>query len=213
MKIAVDLDDILAEFFPHFLSFHNERYGTNYTVLSVKTITTGFIDFLPLELPEVIRRIVEFYHSDHLPMLPLIQGAKEGMKVLSHDNEVIIVTGRPLSIKSETGKWLDTHFQSHYNDIYFADKDVGKHKSKGELLEKLGVDYFIEDMLRYVNECEPYSFRVLMYNYPWNQVPTLPKNTKRINSWHEAVNIITDSKVKADKRTTSLSNPRKGSYV
>ncbi len=106
-RIAVDMDEVLADFSGHLLEIMNEKLGTRYT----KEDTNGkFVFELFPEHEELMREIV---HSDQFFRgLPVIEGSQDALERLSEHYEIMIATAAMYIPESFQAKydWLKAYF-------------------------------------------------------------------------------------------------------
>jgi len=105
------------------------------------------------------RKELEFYHPSsslekllwslvHKSSYKLADGFADLEKlVLEHKNlEIYVVSARFACLKSDTVKWKKIiNRKNIFKAIYFNDQDEQPHFFKKRMLEKLALDYFIED--------------------------------------------------------------------
>src|SRR3989344_6919744 len=108
MKIGIDIDGVIADFVKKFLDFYNKKTGNN---LSVKDwITYNFWDFIPMAKEEGKKLMDEFYSLEDFDEIPLIEGSKEVIHELAKQNQIYIITARPLRWGEKTKKFFNRHF-------------------------------------------------------------------------------------------------------
>lgn len=105
------------------------------------------------------RKELEFYHPSssfekllwtlvHKSSYKLASGFADLEKlVLAHKNlEVYVVSARFACLEKDTCKWKKTINRNNiFKAIYFNDRDEQPHFFKQRMIEKLNLDYFIED--------------------------------------------------------------------
>lgn len=190
MKIAIDIDDVLANFLPTLLDFHNTTYKTNYEKEHFKTFhlweTWGGTR------EEAIDKVFHFYETEEFKNIAVIEGAKDAVKLLKQNHELIVVTARPEDLRSKTEEWISTHFPGLFSDIHIANRfsKSGPQTTKALLCEKHGADMLIDDSLDYALECVAPHRKILLFDNPWNQHPELPTGIHRVRSWEEIQKMI-----------------------
>ena len=197
MKIGIDLDDVIADFFPGFLDFYNKKYKKNF---SIKDMASYWIWKIGIgkNKQEAIRLVDEFHDSSEFDSLPLVSGARESIFELSQmpDSRLYIITSRPLEYRLKTNKFIDKHFQDISLTIYYSgDFHNGINQSeytKAKLCKRLQLDYFVEDCLDYAEACAEKSSKVFLLDKPWNQGSN--KKVERVYNWQEIL-----EKIKGDK--------------
>ena len=93
MKIGIDLDDVVLDFFPSFFDFYNRRYGVNFKISDVTSYNIWEIG-IGRTKEEAVSFIDEFYESDDYDGIPFVEGSREGLDELGRDNELLIITSR-----------------------------------------------------------------------------------------------------------------------
>ncbi len=191
MRIGVDIDDTLVDLVTPFTEFHNEAYGTSLRKADFITYATWQIVGGTHE--DDLRKFAEFDQTAHAKNMKPMDGACAAIDVLSKVHELCIITARPESFVSETHLWLREHFPEKFKDIYFAQDyktSAVTRQHKADFVTQLGVHMFIDDNMRYAEECAEVGTRVLLFNQPWNQAPHLPAGITRVHSWEEILRII-----------------------
>jgi len=92
MLIAIDLDEVLAEFIDSFIEFHNAVYGTNLT-------RNNFFSYKFWEAwggtrKEAINKVYEFHKTPYFKNIKPVEGAIEGVKKIGKKNKLIVITSR-----------------------------------------------------------------------------------------------------------------------
>lgn len=185
MKIAIDIDDVLANFIPSLIEFHNRTYATNFkkedlTVYHFWEVWGGTRE-------EAIDKTYQFYETPEFINLPLIEGAQEGIARLRQSHDLVAMTARPDILRSKTENWIAKHFPNMFSDIHIANRfsKSGPSTTKAELCEKHAIDMLIDDNLEYARQCATPQRKILLFNNPWNQHQELPHNVHRVYSWEE----------------------------
>tara|TARA_Y100000310_G_scaffold276679_1_gene294029 strand:+ start:6058 stop:6630 length:573 start_codon:yes stop_codon:yes gene_type:complete len=188
MRIACDMDDVLAGLVDPFLVFYNREHETCFGREDI--ITYDFWEHIGCTKEEAVERMNQFYTTPAFRRLPVIEGAVEGVSALS-DFELYIVTARPKSIEGATKEWVDEHFPERFSEIRFANTwtDPSEKRGKSGLCKSLGAELIVEDCLAYAVECAANGVRAVLLDRPWNQ-GTEPEGVVRVYSWREAVSVI-----------------------
>ncbi|MEI6498337.1 MAG: hypothetical protein WCO23_00030 [bacterium] len=186
MKIGVDLDDVLGEFMPRMLAFHNEKYGTKFGNRDVGHVHALF-ELISDTEEEAIAKMELFYKSDYFSDLPPVKGAKENLrKIKDAGHKLVCITGRPSHLKDLTVGWIKEHFEDIIEEVHFADSVVHAHGwSKGEMCKRLGIHHHIDDFLAFAQNCAENGISVFLLDRPWNRNVELDINIKRVFSWDE----------------------------
>jgi len=149
MRIILDIDDTLADFFGAL----EEQLGP---------AIDDSIENLEVMFPS--DELAHYLQSDdfHRKMLPL-DGAAEGANwLLDSGHHLIYVTARAPGIQQLTQEWLD-----QWGFPKAALHCVGR-EAKKKLLSTERYDLMIDDQLRYLNVAHEHGKRTLALERPWN---------------------------------------------
>ena len=138
MRIALDIDRVLADFDVRLVYCLNKRYGLELIPSDIQ-----LNDFKALFCWDTIeeRAVFEevFSSIDHFPAM---EGAVEGCEILRENGvELILVTAR--SKREVTHQWLTSHFPTFDFPIYFKDS----------MDDMPLVDYFLDDSPDKIARC------------------------------------------------------------
>lgn len=185
MRIAIDIDDVLADSLPEFLAAFNRRFG-----LQVPVSEAGWEIFrrYPEIPPEDIRAFfAALYQADFLDSRPLLPGAREGVEQLHRDgHRLFIITGRLHQDRDSTERWLTkTGLSTFFQEVVHRD-GIEAPLHKRQAAERLRPDVLLEDEYQVAAAAAELPLRVLLFDRPWNQGP-LPSQVVRIHSWPDAI--------------------------
>ena len=107
-----------------------------------------------------------------------IEDAIDGLSRISR-HEIWIITHRPLSLRNLTERWLGKRQVKYDNIIFVENSDK---MSAGPMF-----DVFVEDYLEEALIFADAGVLTLLFNQPWNQTPSLPRNCRRVHTWEEVV--------------------------
>ena len=187
MKIGIDLDEVTVNFLEHLLNFYHKKTGKSFRVE----------DFSSYDLWETLGGtreesrdlIFEFYNSVDFEDVDPIENSLESIKKLLENNEIFIITARPLICKEKTERWMNKYLiEIHPKIIYSGDFD-GSGKTKSEICEEIGIDVMIEDSKDYSLACAEKGIKVILFDKPWNQ-KFEHENVVRVFSWDEVIEEI-----------------------
>jgi uncharacterized HAD superfamily protein len=184
LTIALDLDEVLAEFFDALLKYHYKKTGKLYTKQDFPK--WEWWPLLGETKEQAIKNVDEFHESHSLEDISTIKGAEQAIKELSKNNELIIITSRPIRFKEKAESWIYHHFKNKINVINAGDFHKGQASTKAEICKELGIFILIEDSPQTALECADAGIKVILFNYPWNKA-LLHKNIIRVNNWDEAM--------------------------
>jgi uncharacterized HAD superfamily protein len=181
LRIAIDIDDVLADSLPEFLEAFNRRFE-----LQVSVTEAGWEIFRrhPEIPPEEIQAFfAELYQADFLGSRPLLPGAREGVERLHREgHQLFIITGRLRQDRDITERWLlQRGLSSFFQEIVFRD-GIQAPLHKRRAAERLRLNMLLEDEYEVALAAAELPVRVLVFDRPWNQGP-LPSRAFRIHSW------------------------------
>lgn len=168
-RIAIDMDDVIANPLSKHLALFNKRYNENILIqdLQGKYLT----EIRPALKEEILNILAE---STFFRDLDVIEDSQEVIKELSQHYEIYIVTAAMEFPTSFTAKyeWLKDHFSflDERNFVFCGDKSI------------IHADYLIDDNPKHFKR---FSGQGILFNSPYN---TLETNYFRINNWQEIRN-------------------------
>jgi len=173
MKIAIDIDGVLADVVTHILPYLNEKYSKNYQ----KSDITHW-DF-PIN-GDSIGKYLRSYFSDPSFMLTVPEelGAKSALDKIWRTHEIIIATGRPNFCQRSTYLWLDGY---RCSGIKFTSEKTVKN---------LGCDLLIDDYSKYLDKFSDSGGKTICFRQPWNKDCDSSKWDYVANGWEEVLEKI-----------------------
>ena len=164
-RIAIDMDEVMADTMAHFLEKYNESFG-----LSLKTE-----HFQGRHVFEVIADAHKlaardyFQQEDFFATIPVMPGSPEVVKELTRRYEVFITTAAmdvPCSFKQKFD-WLQRYFpfMPASNIVFCGDKSI------------ISADYLIDDNTRQLSK---FRGEGIVYTAPHNINET---RFRRVNNW------------------------------
>jgi hypothetical protein len=176
--IAVDLDEVLGDFIPALVAWHNDRYQT-------KLVPSDFFSYTFKEVwggtdAESVEKVHTFFTTDYFVNIKPVPQAKEVLERLKSHFEFVVVTSRQHVIAAETRRWLKEHYNNIFTEVYFGNhwsKDApnpdlaAKNKtSKPDMCKRVNAIAIIDDSTKYAYQCAPFLKKVILFgNYAWNQ--------------------------------------------
>jgi len=190
MKIGIDLDEVLVDFLPALIRYHNATYSTSLS--RDDFFTYHYWDVWGGTVEEAIKKVCDFHQTPYFKELEPISGTQEAIGRLKEGNELFIITSRQESIADATKDWVAKYFPGAFSDVFLTNQYSlnGNKKTKKEYCELLGVEVLIEDQLKYALECLSRERRVFLLDCPWNKAKELPEGIKRVYSWQEIIETI-----------------------
>jgi len=198
MRIALDIDEVLMQFVPFFLRWHNQNYQTNLTLSDIKDYNLNIA--LKCTPEEAVQRIFEFYKSPEFNYLEPLEGAQAILSKLAKNHDLIAITSRPQFLEQATRDSLDQYFQNSISELYMTGEWFQySQKTKADLCEELSADVIVDDRPKYCLECMLVGTTPILFNlnnsYGWQN--NNPKIRFKATSWQEVseyINLISNKK-------------------
>ena len=119
LKIAVDLDEVLAQTHMMIIEFHNKVYGTN--CVPSDFTSNSYCKVWNCSSQECARRVEEFMKSKYwLSHILPVPGSLKALQKLKDSFELVIVTSRPASVSETTIEFIHNHYPNIFSQIYFG---------------------------------------------------------------------------------------------
>ena len=172
VRIAIDMDEVIADSLGKHLRIYNQAFGAHLTRADLAG--RSLEDSVPEDHAEATRQLVA--RPGFFADLDLIPGSREGVRQLAERFEVFIASAAmevPTSFADKFA-WLRAHFpfidSSHV--VFCGDKAI------------LDVDYLIDDTARHF---ERFRGTPLLFSAPHNRDE---KRFRRVESWEEVARIF-----------------------
>ncbi|WEG14554.1 5'-3'-deoxyribonucleotidase [Pullulanibacillus sp. KACC 23026] len=165
-RIAIDMDEVIADFVPKHLELFNEKHNE---ALTLDDLRGKKLAHLRPHLNDEIRRLYDnhgFFRS-----LNVIKDSQEVIKELSEHYEIYIATAAMEVPSSFAAKyeWLKEHFSflNEMNFVFCGDKSI------------IHADYLIDDNVR---NFKGFIGQGILFSSPHNLFET---GYVRVNNWQE----------------------------
>jgi hypothetical protein len=188
--IAVDIDDVLADYSGSLVEFANSRWNAQ---LTHDALTENLGEVFKIDKDEWLKRFYEFIGSNPYPEMLNIGGADalRTLRLLGERFNVVTMTSRPLEVRETTLKWLDKHFPQVFDDVIFAlpykdgeDPDVWEKRTKADFAVQCGVSYLIDDQPKHANGAAEQGVSALLFgDYGWNREAEIAAGVTRVADW------------------------------
>ena len=193
MKIALDIDGVLADIMPVLNVFYNRTHGTNYKVEDYQhhdlEKTWGGTK------EEAIKVVEEFYQSPSFLNIGPISGSPKAIHDLSGKHFLFSVTSRPKSIEPKTLTFLQKNFQEKIKKVFHTGQYIHSAGSinKFDICASEKAELLVEDCLETAIDCANRGLKTFLLVAPHNQLnenyseEELPNNLVRVKDWREIV--------------------------
>lgn len=193
--IAIDIDDVLSSSAKAFVEFSNERWGTR---LAVEDYDEDWARIW--ELDRDIESNLDVIRTRGVEALaysvPIMEHAVEAYAVLEKLKQsytLIVVTSRRTQLKTETLAWIQERYAGIFEDdkIFFTGFydtiDSGSwHKTKGDILRDLEVDYLIDDQVKHCNSAAVHGIKALQFGgFGPQLLDPIEESVVRVKDWNE----------------------------
>ena len=190
MKFYVDFDDCLCETARAFTVLAEKFFGKAVPYENVHTFNLQ--EFFELNDNDYDYLMIEGHRPEILLSYEETPGASQVLNEwIDQGHEVFIITGRPLSTREASLKWLDEHGLSRVK-MFFLDKYGRDYFIKNSAFN-LELDDYYQMHFDVAIEDSPRAFKffdhlpelkVMVFDRPWNQESELPgSNYTRCADW------------------------------
>lgn len=190
MNLALDMDDVIADFNGPLQEWHNGIYGTDFARDDVRDY---HMSHWGCSKDEVTARIQEFYGSEIFKNVSPVEGSVEAIRELAEHRMQYVVTSRPGDTRSTTIDWIRRNVPSgltEENVTYLGTFTEKNPKKKSQVCLELEAAYIVEDSLTHSIDCLGQGIHPILLTTPWNEDLEEPKGIARVYSWKEAVEEI-----------------------
>ena len=154
MKIAVDIDGVLADQVGAVLKVIEREYGLKY---SKRDIDRAHWSFGGIEIWTEIGKLLS--DPEYVLQVPLIEGSQNAIKRLFR-HDVFVVTARRPNSEVATKQWLSAHFPSLKQ--YHSARTGSKHNIPSDVL----IDDLDMNIVEFVKS-DP-NRRGILFQHPWS---------------------------------------------
>ncbi len=183
--LATDLDDVILQFVPQFVKFHNFVYPE----ISLRTKdfhSYNFPEVLKVSTEETKKRLQDFYYSPFHKEIKLMPGALKAFYSLKKVGfKIFVITGRHKSTFDITRELIEKRIPGNLlEDILYtnAHDSNGAKIKKSDMCIKIGSQTLIDDDLMHIEDCCSVGIKTFVYSHTWNK-GFLPLEAIRTNSW------------------------------
>jgi 5'(3')-deoxyribonucleotidase/uncharacterized protein with PQ loop repeat len=192
LRIAVDMDEVIADSFSKHLRHYNEQTGENLTHEMVTL--NGLKPLIPDQHKETFSRVP--FADNFFGDLEIIDGSRAALEKLNQQHDIFITSAAmdvPTSFDAKY-KWLEQHFPfiPPSRIVFCGDKLI------------INADILIDDRSRHFKKFRGIG---ILFTAPHNVKEAAPL---RANNWDEVLQIIANhsgSKVKEQRARTLSMNP------
>lgn len=189
VTIGVDIDDVIADFIPTLVLFHNDLYGSNLT--KNHFVSYDFWKVWGGTKEEAVFKVNEMLtNPTYFRKIPPLDNSIPSLRKLKDEGAILhAITGRRNSALNSTMEWINTYFPDFFTSIHFTNSYCleGKSEKKSKICKDLGVTVIIEDHITHALDCAENDIRVLLFDCPWNKNTPVHEKIERVFSWNEVI--------------------------
>lgn len=191
MKIAVDLDDVLAHSALSLINYSNSQWGTN---LSIYDYSEDWVSMWQTHYEDALQRSLQWHASREFGEKPPRAESLPVLKHLASKHDLVILTSRKKIVSDITLDWVARHYAGIFSDVHFAgiwdDADIdhtlqikGTKSTKFTYIE---ADILIDDQVKHCNAiAELGKPAVLFGEYAWTDPSTLHPAVVHCKNWKD----------------------------
>ena len=183
--VAVDFDDVLANFNGAYCVHHNEHYGTSISFEDI--VDFDMCALYGIDQTTNILRVRHFCHNHHHQILPH-QGAQEVLELLSDRYALHLLTSRCESLRDTTLEWLKRYRMDCFAEYHFTNGFgtlfPDKSRSKAQVCTDIGAVALIEDAPENAHTVAESGVSVILPHRPWNKT-VQGTRIYRAHSWED----------------------------
>mgnify|MGYP001164667960 CR=1 FL=1 len=185
--IAIDIDDVLADYAVGFIEFSNAHWDTN---LTIDDYDEHWANVWKVDVEEVRRRADLIHEKRLVKDLTHRSEARPILEKLSQRFDLAVVTSRRIQNKEDTLAWLGLYYPMlsvesvTFSGFYDTIHDDSIHQTKGSIISSIGASYMIDDQPKHCISAAECGVEALLFgSYRWNQLANLPPKVTRVRDW------------------------------
>ncbi|MEK6926567.1 MAG: hypothetical protein AABW50_04790 [Nanoarchaeota archaeon] len=195
MRIAIDVDGVLADTMPVLNDYYNQRFETNFKLEDYKCYDLE--KTWKCKKEESVKIFDDFCNSSYFLEIQPVEYAQESIDMLALRHDLIAVTSRSEFIHDKTERFVKDYFGRRIDKIISTGKydSLAVNSTKLSACSSERVDLLLENCLEIAVDSARNGIKTFLFNYPWNQLngdykEKLPNNFLRVRNWENAVRKI-----------------------
>ena len=179
LKIAVDLDGVLAEAMIGWCELYNQRHGQSLSFEDIRAWNVWKI--VKIQRDEFFRILDDAWLQwERIPATE--EDVGEQVKLLCEFGTVDVVTGRSARTVASAKEWLNAHSVP-------CDRFVRTESTLAKI--RLDYDVFVDDSPTLMQLIASKSMALgILYTRPWNRDARIPTVVRRVSRWAEVPPIV-----------------------
>lgn len=169
MKIGFDIDGVLADTIFYLLRWHNETYGTAFTLEDIRK--HDLWELWGGTKEEAVKKFNAFCGTQYFLDITPVPGSQEALSELAPYSVIFALSDRSPAIYKETMTFLSKYFPhiSPENVLLIGGYENLTGRKKSHLCKELGLKALVEDYLKNAIWCARNGTRILLLDKPWNR--------------------------------------------
>jgi len=183
MRIALDVDGVLADLITTLLTVYEEETG-----IKIRPEEVDSWDFwrrYNISRQQFIQLLIKTWDRWR-DIQPTENDLAEDVEELNRLGHIDIVTQRPAKTINNVKKWLAHHGIKYRNFTWVPPKSTKA---------ILNYHVFIDDSPKLAEELIKLGKSMLLYNQPWNKTIKETKTLKRVSSLDDCIKILNENKL------------------
>jgi hypothetical protein len=180
MRIAIDIDEVLAPFLPTMKKWRPPKPS-----LRPPTHRYLYRDIYDIPEFESTKMVREFYDSEEFAKMPPIKNAIDAMLELKkNNNKLYIVTGRQEIVRKKTEKWVSDNFPDIFSQVIMTNSFTSAEVPKSGVCKMLNIGLIFDDSMAVCQDCMNEKIAAINFIgdpvYPWCDESTISVKTWRL---------------------------------
>lgn len=183
--IAIDIDDVLADYAEAFVEASNRLFGTK---IDRTDYTEDWFALWDVDATEFLRRRDELFKTDMHEVMKPKNDALATIDRLAKVYRLIIITSRHRSTRTATLDWVNAHYpvfreeDVNFSGIWDDDDRTAVLRTKGDIAANLNVDYLIDDQRKHCLAVAERGIKALLFG-PQTENDNLHENVTPVADW------------------------------
>lgn len=191
MLIAIDIDDVLADFSEGFIKYLKHAHNRDVEIHDLKI--EEWWSAWGKSQDQAVETIQEFLKSKQVSELEPKDGAARALKLLKQaGHKLVVITGRPVAAHKMTRQWVHDNLPAVFDEVYCTDFHIVNHNpmTKGTICAELGVDILVDDYPGYARECVGQGVTVLLFESFWNHGFEPTPGIIPVSNWSQVLEYV-----------------------
>lgn len=193
-KIAIDIDDTIAESTEAYRKRVNDKFGINLQPEHYRKNYGGayWNYYEQVWLEHGVRDLIDVdglhhemnFDQSHIPLLP---GAEFAISQLKKKYDIVLVTARDPVWEVATRAWLTSQFGDDTPELYFSEshrRDGAK--TKGQICKEIGASWLIDDNVQHCQSAQDEGIGAILFGrYGWHY--EIPDSIINCQDWQSVL--------------------------